>query len=323
MRSYIAGTGYQVPDKVLDNKYFESIIDTTDEWIRTHSGVVERRMVDEDKATSDLAVAASRKALASAGIAPADVGAIVCGTVSSDMVFPSTACLVQNALGAPKVMSFDVSAGCSGFLYGLVTGDALVKSGYDNVLVIGADCLTRITDYKDRGSCFLFGDGAGAVLLKKGEGDRGIVSHFLAADGSQWKLLYMPAGGSRRPASHETVDQREHTIRMDGNPVFKLATRAMTEAAIEVLNRANVAPEQVKLVIPHQANIRIMDAVAKRLNAADRMFVNIDKYGNTSGATIPIALAEAVQTGRLKEGDYVLLVAFGAGFTWGGVLLKW
>jgi 3-oxoacyl-[acyl-carrier-protein] synthase-3 len=323
MRSYIAGIGYQVPDKVLDNKYFESIIDTTDEWIRTHSGVVERRMVDKNMATSDLAIAASRKALAAAGTAPDQIGAIVCGSVTPDMVFPSMACLVQNALAAPKVMSFDVSAGCSGFLYGLVTGDSLIKNGYDNVLVIGADCLTRITDYQDRGSCFLFGDGAGAVLLKKGEGDRGIVSHFLAADGSNWKILYMPAGGSRKPASHETVDQREHTIRMEGNAVFKLATRAMAEAALEVLKRANVTPEQLKLVIPHQANLRIIDAVAKRLNAADKIYVNIDKYGNTSAATIPIALAEAAQTGRIQLGDYVLLVAFGAGFTWGGVLVKW
>jgi 3-oxoacyl-[acyl-carrier-protein] synthase-3 len=204
-----------------------------------------------------------------------------------------------------------------------VVGESLIKNGYDNVLVIGAECLTKITDYTDRGSCFLFGDGAGAALLKPTDADRGILAHFMAADGSDWKLLYQAGGGSRKPASHETVDKKEHCIRMAGNEVFKVATRAMTEAAVETLKQANVAPEQVKLVIPHQANIRIIDAVAKRLNAADRIFVNIDKYGNTSSASIPIALTEAVQAGRIKSGDLVLLIAFGAGFTWGGVLVKW
>lgn len=323
MKAYIAGVGFQVPDKVLDNKYFESIIDTTDEWIRTRSGIVERRMTDEQTASSDLAIAASRKALAHAQVQPADLGAIVCATVTPDMMFPSTACLIQNGLGAPPLPALDVSAACSGFLYGLVVGDSLVKSGYDNVLVIGAECLTKITDYQDRGSCFLFGDGAGAALLKKGGDDRGIVSHFLAADGGSWKLLFQPAGGSRRPASHETVDKREHCIRMEGNEVFKVATRAMTEAAVETLKRADLPPEKLKLVITHQANVRIMDAVARRLNAADKFFVNIDKYGNTSSASIPIALAEAVQSGRIQPGDYVLLAAFGGGFTWAGVLVKW
>lgn len=323
MRAYIAGMGFHVPEKILTNQDFEKIIDTTDEWIRTRSGIVERHVVDEKTASSDLAIPACRKALAEAKIAAQDIGAIVCATVSPDMVFPSTACLVQNALGAPKVMSLDISAGCSGFLYGLVVGESLVKNGYDNVLVIGAECLTKITDYTDRSSCFLFGDGAGAALLKPGDGDRGIISHFMAADGASWKLLYMFAGGSRHPASHETVDQKGHCIRMEGNEVFKVATRAMTEAAVETLKRANIAPEQVKLVIPHQANIRIIEAVAKRLNAADKVFIDIDKYGNTSSASIPIALTEAVQAGRIKSGDMVLLVAFGAGFTWGGVLVKW
>ncbi len=323
MKSYIAGFGFHVPEKVLDNKYFESIIDTTDEWIRTRSGIVERHVVDEQTATSDLAIVAARQALATAQIQPADIGAIICASVTPDMMFPSTGCLLQNALGAPKVMAFDISAACSGFLYGLVLGDSLIKNGYDNVLVIGAECLTKITDYTDRGSCFLFGDGAGAVLLKKTEEDRGIISHFLAADGSNWKILHQPAGGSRKPASHQTVDQREHFIRMEGNEGFKVATRAMTEAALETIKRADLPPERLKLVITHQANIRIMDAVAKRLNAADKFYVNLDKYGNTSSASIPIALAEAVQAGRIQPGDYVLLVAFGGGFTWGGVLIKW
>jgi len=323
MRAYIAGMGFHVPEKILTNKDFEKIIDTTDEWIRTRSGIVERHVVDDKTASSDLAIVACQKALAEAKVAPQDIGAIVCATVSPDMAFPSTACLVQTALGAPKVMAFDISAGCSGFLYGLVVGESLIKNGYDNILVIGAECLTKITDYTDRGSCFLFGDGAGAALLKPTDADRGILAHFMAADGSDWKLLYQAGGGSRKPASHETVDKKEHCIRMAGNEVFKVATRAMTEAAVETLKRANVAPEQVKLVIPHQANIRIIDAVAKRLNAADRIFVNIDKYGNTSSASIPIALTEAVQAGRIKSGDLVLLIAFGAGFTWGGVLVKW
>jgi 3-oxoacyl-[acyl-carrier-protein] synthase-3 len=323
MRPYIAGIGFHVPEKILTNKDFEKIIDTTDEWIRTHSGIVERHAVDKDTATSDLSIVACKKALAMAQVSAQDVGAIVVATVTPDMEFPSTACLIQTALGAPKVFSFDISAGCTGFVYGLTIGDSLVKSGYDNVLVVGADCLTKITDYTDRGSCFLFGDGAGAVLLKAGDSERGIISHYMAADGSNWKLLYQSGGGSRKPASHETVDNKEHCIRMNGNEVFKVATRAMTEAALETLKRANVSPEQVKLVIPHQANARIIDAVAKRLGAQDKVFVNIDRYGNTSSATIPIALAEAVQAGRIKLGDLVLLIAFGAGFTWGGVLVKW
>jgi 3-oxoacyl-[acyl-carrier-protein] synthase-3 len=323
MRSYIAGLGFHVPEKILTNKDFEKIIDTTDEWIRTHSGIVERHAVDEKTASSDLAIIACKKALSMAEVSAQDIGAIVCASVTPDMAFPSTACLIQTALGAPKVFSFDISAGCSGFVYGLAIGDSLVKSGHNNVLVIGADCLTKITDYTDRGSCFLFGDGAGAVLLKPTEEDRGILSHFMAADGASWKLLYQVGGGSRKPASHETVDNKEHCIRMEGNAVFKVATRAMTEAAVETLKRANVAPEQVKLVIPHQANIRIIDAVAKRLNAQDKIYVNIDKYGNTSSASIPIALAEAFQAGRIQRGDLVLLIAFGAGFTWGGVLVKW
>lgn len=323
MRAYIAGTGFHVPEKILTNKDFEKIIDTTDEWIRTHSGIVERHVVDKDTASSDLAIPACKKALADAKVAAQDVGAIVCATVSPDMMYPSTACLIQTGLGAPKVLSLDIEAGCSGFLYGLVVGESLVKNGYDNVLVVGADCLTKITDYTDRGSCFLFGDGAGAVLLKSGSSERGIVSHYMAADGAEWKLLYQSAGGSRKPASHETVDNKEHFIRMEGNAVFKVATRAMAEAAIETLKKANVAPEQVKLVIPHQANVRIIDAVAKRLGAQDKVYVNIDKYGNTSTASIPIALTEAVQAGRIKSGDLVLMIAFGAGFTWGGVLVKW
>lgn len=325
MKPYIAGIGSYVPEKVLTNADFEKIIDTTDEWIRTRSGVVERRVTDEKTATSDLAIIAARRALDDARISPADVEAIIVGTATPDMPFPSTACLVQAKIGCRKIMSFDVTAGCSGFLYALGVGEKMVIAGCDNTLVIGAETLTKITDYTDRGSCFLFGDAAGAVVLKKGSDDsRGILASYFAADGADWKLLHQPAGGSRMPASHKTVDEHLHTIRMEGNEVFKFATRAMLDAAVQTLRKADVQPAQVDLLIPHQANIRIIEATAKRLHLdMSKVYVNIDKYGNTSSASIPLALDEAVKNGKVKPGSLVLMVAFGAGFTWAGVLVRW
>ena len=325
MRPYIAGIGTHVPEKILTNADFEKIIDTSDEWIRTRSGISERHVVDEKTATSDLAVIAAKRALESAKIMADEVGAIVVGTATPDMPFPSTACLIQSQIKARKVMSFDVTAGCSGFLYALGTGESFVRSGIDNVLVIGAETLTRITDYTDRGSCFLFGDGAGAVVLKKGNDDnRGILSSYFASDGADWKLLYQPAGGSRMPASHKTVDEKLHVIKMEGNEVFKLATRAMIDASLQTLERAGIPSKEVDLLIPHQANIRIIEATAKRLHLSmDKVYINLDRYGNTSAASIPLALDEAIKVGKVKQGSLVLMVAFGAGFTWAGVLVRW
>lgn len=324
MKSYIAGIGSYVPEKILTNADLEKIVDTSDEWIRTRSGIRERRIADDGVATSDLAAIAAQRAIKSAGITPQDIEAIIVGTATPDMPFPSTACLVQSKIGARKIISFDVSAGCTGFLYALSVADSYIKSGYDNILVIGADILTKITDYTDRSTCVLFGDGAGAVIVKKTTDDSTILSSYFAADGASWKLLHQPGGGSRIPASHESVDKKLHCIKMEGNEVFKLAVRAMAEASTETLKKANIPPEKVNLLIPHQANIRIIEATAKRLNMPmSKVYINLDKYGNTSTASIPIALDEAVQNGKIKKGGLLLMVAFGAGFTWGGVLVRW
>jgi 3-oxoacyl-[acyl-carrier-protein] synthase-3 len=324
MKAQIAGIGSYVPDKILTNFDFEKMVDTSDEWIRTRSGIEERHVAADDQATSDLALIAAKRALQSARIKPKDVGAIIVATATPDMLFPSTACLVQAQIGAPRVISFDVSAGCTGFLYALAVGESFIQNQYDNILVIGADTLTRITDYQDRGSCVLFGDGAGAVVLKKSENENGIISSYFAADGSSWEPLYQPAGGTRIPASHDSVDQRLHYIKMQGNEVFKLAVRAMAEAATKTLKKADIYADDIDLLIPHQANIRIIEATAKRLHIPkEKVVVNLDRYGNTSAASIPIALDEALQQGRARKGSLILLVAFGAGFTWGGVLFQY
>ncbi len=256
---------------------------------------------------------------------PKEIGAIIVATATPDMLFPSTACLVQRGIEAGNVMCFDLGAGCTGFIYALGVADSLIKTGLDNVLVIGAECLTRITDFQDRSTCVLFGDGAGAVVLKKTDAsNRGIIASYFGADGSAGEFLYMPAGGSRMPATHETVDQRLHFLKMEGNEVFKLAVRAMRDASVKVLKLAKMDPKEVDLLIAHQANLRIIDAAAKRLKLTkDKVFVNLDRYGNTSSASIPIALREALDQGLVKPGSNLLLVAFGAGFTWGSVLLTW
>ncbi len=325
MKSYIAGIGSYVPEKVLTNFDLEKIVETSDEWIRTRSGIRERRIADENVATSDLSVIAAQKAIKNAGIRPDEIDAIILGTATPDMLFPSTACIVQSQIGASKAMAFDISAGCSGFLYGLGIADSMIKNGFDNILVIGAETLSKVMDFTDRATCVLFGDGAGAAVVKKKNDDSsGIIASYFRAEGADWKLLYQPAGGSRIPASLKSVEERLHYIKMEGNEVFKLAVRAMIESALETLKRANVSSKEVSLLIPHQANIRIIEATAKRLHIPmEKVYVNLDKYGNTSAASIPIALDEALSNGRIKPGDLVLMVAFGAGFTWGGVLLKW
>ncbi len=324
MRAYIAGMGAFAPEKILTNFDLEKIVETSDEWIRTRSGIRERHICDEKTATSDMAVIAAEMAIKDAGIKPKDIDAIVLGTATPDMPFPSTACIVQSKIGAREIMAFDISAGCSGFLYALGIADSMARCGYDNILVIGADTLSKITDYKDRSTCVLFGDGAGAVILRKSDDDtKGIMATYFASEGADWRLLHQPAGGSRIPSSEQSVRDRLHFIKMEGNEVFKLAVRAMIEAALKILEKAKLSSDDIALLIPHQANVRIIEATAKRLNIPmERVYVNLDRYGNTSTASIPMALFEARAEGRIKPGDYVLLVAFGAGFTWAGVLLK-
>jgi len=323
MNAYLAGIGSFVPDKVLTNFDFEKMVDTSDEWIRTRTGMQERRMSAEDVPTSDLAVKAAQRALKNAHIDVKDIKAIIVATATGDMAFPSTACLVQHKLGAPRVISFDIGAGCTGFLYALSIVDSFIKNGYDNILIIGAEELTKITDYTDRSTCVLFGDAAGAALFRRTQENKGILSSFFTADGSYSELLLQPAGGTRMPASKETVEKRLHVLKMAGNEVFKVAVRAMYEAATKTLKKAHVTPDDIDLLVPHQANIRIIEATAKRLHLPmEKVQVNLDRYGNTSAASIPLALDEAMKQGKVREGSLVLMVAFGAGFTWGGVLLR-
>jgi 3-oxoacyl-[acyl-carrier-protein] synthase-3 len=323
MNAYLAGIGSYVPEKVLTNFDFEKMVDTSDEWIRTRTGMRERRMSAEDVPTSDLAVKAAQRALENAHTQAKNVKAIIVATATGDMAFPSTACLVQHKLGAPPIISFDIGAGCTGFLYALSIVDAFIKNGYDDILVIGAEELTKITDYTDRSTCVLFGDAAGAAFFRKTQDEKGILSSYFAADGSFSELLLQPAGGTRMPATKETVEKKLHFLKMAGNEVFKVAVRAMYESAIKTLKKVNAKSEDIDLLVPHQANIRIIEATAKRLHLPmAKVQVNLDRYGNTSAASIPLALDEAMKQGKVKEGSLVLMVAFGAGFTWGGVLLR-
>jgi len=314
---------------VLTNLDLEKIVDTTDEWIRTRTGIVERRISDENTPSSELALPAARNALDMAGLKATDLDAIIVATVTPDYVFPSTACLLQHKLGANKIMAYDSSAGCTGFIYVLVQADAMIKAGMAKyVLDVGVEELTKITNWDDRASCVLFGDGAGAVVLgpsveTKNE-DAGILATYTASDGSLGDLLIQYGGGSAMPASHKTVDENLHTIYMVGNEVFKHAVRSMEEAALKGLELSGVSMDDLDWLIPHQANIRIIDFLARRLKLPmEKVVVTIDKYGNTSASSIPLALDDAVRDGRIKSGDNVLMVAFGAGFTWGSVVVRW
>jgi 3-oxoacyl-[acyl-carrier-protein] synthase-3 len=322
--SMILGTGSAVPDKVLTNADLEKIVDTTDEWIRERSGIERRHVLEEGKANSDLAVIASRRALDDAGISAKELDYIICGTVTPDTLFPSNACCIQAKLEATKAAAFDISAACSGFLYGLSIADHLMRDSLTKkILVIGSEMLTRITDWEDRSTCVLFGDGSGAAVLGPSNGNKGILSTYTRSDGRLGDLLYMPGGGSAHPATHETVDQRMHYVKMAGREVFKHAVRAMADAAIHALNLAGYKNEDIDLLIPHQANIRIIDAIANRLKLPkEKVFINIQEYGNTSAASIPIALDQARKEGLLKDGSRCLLVAFGGGFTWGSTLIQ-
>jgi 3-oxoacyl-[acyl-carrier-protein] synthase-3 len=321
----IVGTGFYVPEKILTNSDLEKMLDTTDEWIRTRTGIKERRIADDNEATSDLAIKAARKALEDAKISNKKVDLIVVATLSPDYAFPSTACLVQNKLGIKDAWAFDIEAACSGFIYALSVAEAIIKSGTCNTaLVIGAEIFSRILDWKDRNTCVLMGDGAGAVVLREVENGKGILHTYLGADGSGADLMKQPAGGSRLPANEETVRQGLHYFKMQGNEVFKLAVRMMSDSAMTALKKAGLSNKDIDLIIPHQANIRILSAMARRLSLPmEKVMVNIDKYGNTTSASIPIALDEALKQGRIKEGDIVVLVAFGAGLTWGASVIRY
>ncbi|HEY7536147.1 MAG TPA: beta-ketoacyl-ACP synthase III, partial [Thermodesulfobacteriota bacterium] len=312
----ILGTGSSAPEKILTNFDFEKIVDTSDEWIRTRTGIVERRIADPDIATSDMAYEASLGALQAASVNPIDVDGIILGTVTPDYFFPSTACLLQSRIGAKNAFAFDLSAGCSGFVYGLQLAKGMIESGDARILlVIGAETMTRIMDFKDRATCVLFGDGAGAAVIAKSDLS-GILSLHLGANGDDWELLHMPAGGSRIPPSEESVRNRLHYIKMKGNDIFKEAVKAMESASIEAIRKADITTDEIDLFIPHQANLRIMEAVRKRLDIPpEKVFINVDRYGNTSSASVPIALDEAVRSGRVKRGDLILFSVFGAGFT--------
>lgn len=321
----ILGTGSYVPEKILTNQDLSEMVDTTDEWIVTRTGIRERHIATEEQATSDMATPAALRACEAAGVAPADLDAIIIGTATSDMPFPSTACLVQANIGAEKAYAFDICAACSGFLYGLNLGRALVLAGLaKRVLVMGAETLTKITDWQDRNTCVLFGDGAGAVVLGPSDDpERGILSINTGSDGRLWELLHQPAGGSRTPASHATVDARDHTIRMIGRDVFKHAVLHMSEAAQKALADAGVTGPDLDWLFPHQANIRIMESVAKKIDIPrERVFVTLERYGNTSAASIPVALDEAIRGGHCGEGSLVGLVAFGGGFTWAASVVR-
>ncbi|MBI3948241.1 MAG: ketoacyl-ACP synthase III [Armatimonadetes bacterium] len=321
----IIGLGSCVPERVLTNADLERMVDTTDEWIRTRTGIRERRIAADHEATSDLAAAAAQRALADAGLAATDVDLILVATLTPDMAFPATANLVQHHIGARAVPGFDLSAGCSGFVYGLTVGAQLVGTGlYQRVLVIGADVLSRITDWTDRSTCVLFGDGAGAAVLGSVPAGSGFLAFALGGDGAGAELLNLPAGGSRRPATADTVGHHLHFIRMQGNEVFKFGVRAMVDATIEALGKCGLTPRDIDLLVPHQANIRIMDAAARRLEIPlDRVFANVDRFGNTSAASVPIAFDQARREGRVKEGAIIVFVGFGAGLTWGATVLRW
>lgn len=325
IRARIVASGSYIPEKVITNHDLEKIVNTSDEWVIERTGIRERRIADGKQATSDLAYEASRAALKSAGLKARDIDLIIVATVTGDMPFPATACILQDKLSAKNAAAFDINAACSGFVYSLSVADVFIRSGaYKRVLVAGAETLSKSTDWEDRATCVLFGDGAGVVILEATKEDRGIISTKIHSDGSMWDLLYMPGGGSRCPASIETVKKRLHYIKMRGNETFKVAVRTLESLVIEALEENKLKPSQLSLLIPHQANIRIIQATAQRLNIPmERVVVNLDRYGNTSAASIPIALDEAVKAGRVRDGDYILLEAFGGGLTWASALIKW
>lgn len=323
----IAGTGSYLPEKIITNNDIAKTVDTSDEWVYTRSGIKERRIAKSEEAASDMALISAKRALESAKLNPEDIDLVIVTTVTPDMMFPSTACILQAKLGIRNnIPCFDVEAACSGFVYGVEVASKMMKSGYyKNALVVSSEKLSGILDWQDRNTCVLFGDGSGAVVLSTTEEENvGILDTVLGADGSDTATLKLPAGGSAMPATKETVENRLHFLQMNGREVFKHAVKIMGEKSFEVIERYGITPDEISLLIPHQANTRIIESVAKRLKLPmGKVFVNIEKYGNTSSASIPIALDEALKAGKIKKGDYILFVAFGAGLTWGATLVKW
>lgn len=321
----VTAVGMYVPDKVMDNKYFESIVDTNDEWIVTRTGIKERRLM-ELGATSDMAAFAIQDLMKTSSLKPEEIDVIIVATVTPDMFFPATACLVQEKIGAKNAWGFDLSAACSGFLFALQTGASFIESGsYKKVVVVGADKMSAITDYTDRNTCILFGDAASAVLLEPSEDlNYGIKDSLLYVDGSGKDALNMKAGGSLIPASHDTIDKKWHYIYQDGKAVFKVAVKGMADVSYEIMEKNGLKSDDVAYLVPHQANLRIIDATAERMGISkEKVMINIDKYGNTTAATIPLCLTEYYRAGKVKKGDNLILAAFGAGYTWGSIYLTW
>lgn len=321
----IASTGFYAPEKILTNADLEKMVNTTDEWILTRTGIRERHIASDEEATSDLCIKAARRALQNGNFAVKDIDLIIVATATPDTLFPSTACWVQQGLAADHVAAFDIGAGCTGFLYGMIMAESLILSGVSKrILLIGGEVLTRITNWNDRSTCVLFGDAAGAIVLEESKDESGILSHYWRADGTLGNLLYQPAGGTRLPASEKTVAENLHFLQMKGNDVFKHAVKRMGEAAVEALKKAGLKKEDVRWLIPHQANTRIINATGERLHMPpEKVYVNIQRYGNVSVASIPISLHELYEDGKLKKGDIVLMDAFGAGFTWAAIAYRW
>ena len=321
----IRSTGIYLPDKVLTNAELEKMVETSDEWITTRTGIKERRIASREQVTSDLAEKAARMALERASLKAEDIDLILVATNTPDTIFPATACWLQRKLGIKETPAFDLEAGCTGFLYGLIVSEGLILGGVARrILLVGVDILSKVTNWEDRGTCVLFGDGAGAFILEESQDESGLISHFWGADGSLAELLILPGGGTLHPGSEKTVEKKLHYITMKGNEVFKHAVKRMGESALEALKRAGLEKEQVDYLIPHQANLRIIDATGERLNLPkDKIVVNIHKYGNMSVATIPVALHELEEEGKLQPGKIIVMVAFGAGFTWASTVYRW
>ena len=326
IKATITAIGIYTPEKILNNFDLEKMVDTTDKWIRTRTGIFERHIAAEGEATSDMAIAAFKDMQKRFGTNPEEIDLIVVATITPDMFFPSTAALIQDGIGATNAWGFDLSAACSGFIYAMVVAAQLVESGrYKKVLVVGSDTMSTITDYTNRDTCVLFGDAASVVLVEPSENEEyGVIDYLVKMDGKGKDLLYMAAGGSRNPATHETVDKKMHYIYQEGKPVFKFAVSKMAEISTELLKRNSLKGSDVGLFVPHQANKRIIDACVNRLKLEDsQVMINIDKYANTTAATIPLGIVDGYDEGRLKKGDLLLISAFGGGFTWGSMLIRW
>ena len=325
MKATITTTAHYVPEKVLTNIEIAKLVDTSDEWIRSRTGIAQRHIVAENEATSDMCTEVAKQLLQKRDLSPNDIDIIIVGTVTPDHFTPSTAAIIQDNIGAANAWGFDLSAACSGFIFGLETGAKFIESGtYQHIMVIGADTMTSILDFTDRETCVLFGDGAGGVILEPSQSGGGILDSILHTDGSGGTSLWIPAGGSRHPATIDTINEHSHYIKQDGKRVFKFAVKGMADVTQQILKNNNLTGEKIKLFIPHQANKRIIDATAKRCGIShDKVLINIEWYGNTTAGTIPIGLSEAVEKGELIDGDFLLLASFGAGFTWGSILIKW